>query len=171
MIISKEKVVSVNYYLTANKDNLPEELIEETSYENPFIFLFGSDDVLPDFESNLTGKQKGDKFDFRIVAEKGYGLYDKEYLVKIDKTAFELDGKFDDTRVIVGQDIEMRDNEGNPLIGKVLDISEKDVDMDFNHPLAGHDLHFIGEILNVRNATNEELSHGHVHGPGGHHHN
>ena len=64
----------------------------------------------------------------------------------------------------------MRDNDGNPLIGKVLAISDKIVEMDFNHPLAGHDLHFIGEILNVRNATNEELSHGHVHGPGGHHH-
>ena len=51
-----------------------------------------------------------------------------------------------------------------------LAISDKIVQMDFNHPLAGHDLHFIGEILNVRNATNEELSHGHVHGPGGHHH-
>jgi FKBP-type peptidyl-prolyl cis-trans isomerase SlyD len=64
----------------------------------------------------------------------------------------------------------MRDNDGNPLIGRVLTISDKIVEMDFNHPLAGHDLHFIGEILNVRNATNEELSHGHVHGPGGHHH-
>jgi FKBP-type peptidyl-prolyl cis-trans isomerase SlyD len=170
MIISKEKVVSVNYYLTANKDNLPEELIEETSHEHPFIFLFGSDGVLPDFESNLNGKQKGDKFDFRITAEKGYGLYDKEYLVNIDKAAFELDGKFDESRVIVGHDIEMRDNDGNPLIGRVLTISDKIVEMDFNHPLAGHDLHFIGEILNVRNATNEELSHGHVHGPGGHHH-
>jgi FKBP-type peptidyl-prolyl cis-trans isomerase SlyD len=170
MIISEDKAVSVNYYLTANKGNTPEELIEETSKENPFVFLFGFGGVLPDFESNLNGKQKGDKFDFRINAKNGYGLYEKEYVVKIDKVAFEIEGKFDDSRVKVGEDLEMTDAEGNPLVGKVLSINDKEVEMDFNHPLAGYDLHFIGEILEVREATQEELDHGHVHGPGGHHH-
>lgn len=170
MTISEDKAVSVNYYLTANKGNTPEELIEETSKENPFVFLFGFGGVLPDFESNLSGKQKGDKFDFRINAKNGYGLYEKEYVVKIDKAAFEIEGKFDDSRVKVGEDLEMTDAEGNPLIGKVLSINDKEVEMDFNHPLAGYDLHFIGEVLDVRDATQEELDHGHVHGPGGHHH-
>jgi FKBP-type peptidyl-prolyl cis-trans isomerase SlyD len=170
MTISEDKAVSVNYYLTANKGNAPEELIEETSKENPFVFLFGFGGVLPDFESNLNGKQKGDKFDFRINAKNGYGLYEKEYVVKIDKAAFEIEGKFDDSRVKVGEDLEMTDAEGNPLVGKVLSINDKEVEMDFNHPLAGYDLHFIGEVLDVRNATQEELDHGHVHGPGGHHH-
>jgi len=170
MTISEDKAVSVNYYLTANKNNEPEQLIEETSTEHPFVFLFGYGSVLPDFETSLNGKQKGDKFDFKISAKNGYGDYEKDYVVKIDKAAFEVDGKFDDVRVKVGQDLEMSDAEGNPLMGRVLTINDAEVEMDFNHPLAGHDLHFIGEVLEVREATAEELEHGHVHGPGGHHH-
>jgi len=170
MTISEDKAVTVNYHLTASKNNEPEQLIEQTSNEHPFVFLFGYGSVLPDFETSLGGKQKGDKFDFKISAKNGYGTYEKDYVVKIDKAAFEIDGKFDDTRVKVGQDLEMSDAEGNPLMGKVLTITDTDVEMDFNHPLAGHDLHFIGEVLEVREATQEELDHGHVHGPGGHHH-
>jgi len=170
MTISEDKAVTVNYHLTASKDNQPEELIEQTSPEHPFVFLFGFGGVLPDFESNLNGKQKGDKFDFKINAESGYGLFEKDYVVKIDKTAFEVDGKFDDSRIKVGEDVEMNDAEGNRLIGKVLEITDEHVEMDFNHPLAGFNLHFIGEVLDVREATQEELDHGHVHGEGGHHH-
>jgi FKBP-type peptidyl-prolyl cis-trans isomerase SlyD len=170
MTISEDKAVSVNYYLTANKGDAPEELIEETTNEHPFVFLFGFGNVLPDFETALSGKQKGDKFDFRISAKNGYGLYEKEYMVKIDKAAFEVDGKFDDARVKVGEDLEMSDAEGNPLVGRVVSINDEGVEMDFNHPLAGYDLHFIGEVLDVRAATQEELDHGHIHGPGGHHH-
>jgi FKBP-type peptidyl-prolyl cis-trans isomerase SlyD len=170
MNISKGKAVSVNYYLTSSKDNAPEELVEETSKEHPFVFLYGYGGVLPDFESGLNGKQKGDKFDFRISAKNGYGLYEKDYIVKIDRKAFEIDGKFDESRVKVGRDLEMSDAEGNPLLGRVTSISDNEVEMDFNHPLAGHDLHFIGEVMDVRDATEEEMEHGHVHGPGGHHH-
>ena len=170
MTITEDKVVSVNYYLTASKNNQAEELIEETSNEHPFVFLFGFGGVLPDFESNLSGKEKGHKFDFKITAENGYGLYEKEYLVKIDRQAFMVDGQFDDSRVKVGSDLEMSDADGNPLMGKVTEITNDHVEMDFNHPLAGHELHFIGEILDVRMATAEELEHGHVHGPHGHHH-
>jgi len=170
MTISEDKVVTVNYYLTASRDNAAEELIEETTKDHPFTFLFGYGGVLPEFESNLEGKQKGDKFDFRIVSKNGYGDYEKDYVVQIDRASFEIDGKFDDVRVKVGNDVEMSDSEGNPLIGRVKTISDKSVEMDFNHPLAGYDLHFIGEVLDVREATAEELEHGHVHGPGGHHH-
>ncbi len=170
MTISENKVVSVNYQLTAKKGNAQEELIEQTSTDRPFVFLAGFGGVLPDFEANLEGKQKGDRFDFKITADKGYGLYEKEYVIKIDRAAFEIDGKFDDSRVKVGVELEMSDAEGNPLMGKVLEITDKAVEMDFNHPLAGHDLHFIGEVLDVRSATDEEMSHGHVHGPHGHHH-
>jgi FKBP-type peptidyl-prolyl cis-trans isomerase SlyD len=170
MTISEDKVVALNYYLTSSKNNAPEQLVEETTKDHPFVFLFGFGGVLQDFESNLQGKQKGDKFDFKISPENAYGQHEPDYVVKIDRGAFEVDGAFDDTRVKVGYDIEMRDSEGNPLTGKVLDITETHVEMDFNHPLAGHELHFIGEIIDVREATSEELDHGHVHGPGGHHH-
>lgn len=170
MTIAEDTAISVNYYLTASKGDAPEELIEETTTEHPFVFLFGFGNVLPDFETALNGKQKGDKFDFRINAKNGYGLFEKEYVVKIDKAAFDIDGKFDDARVKVGEDLEMSDAEGNPLVGRVMSINEDGVEMDFNHPLAGYDLHFIGEVLEVRAATEEELEHGHIHGPGGHHH-
>lgn len=170
MTISNNKAVTVSYYLTASKDNGPEQLVEETSPEHPLAFLFGHQNVLPDFEAGLIGKQKGDKFDFRINAANAYGNYEKDYVVKIDKAAFEIDGKFDDVRVKVGAELPMNDSEGNPLSGIVLSITDKDVEMDFNHPLAGHDLHFIGEVQAVRDASSEEIAHGHIHGPGGHHH-
>lgn len=170
MTITDDKAVTVNYYLTASKNNAPEELIEETSKDHPFVFLFGYGSVLPDFESNLSGKSKGDKFDFKISAKNGYGDFEKDYVVSIDKAAFFVDGKFDDSRVKVGHDLEMSDADGNPLMGRVISITDAAVEMDFNHPLAGYELHFIGEVLDVRDATPEELDHGHVHGPGGHHH-
>lgn len=170
MTASEDKAVIVNYYLTASKNNQPEELVEETSKDHPFAFLYGYGNVLPDFESALSGKQTGDKFDFHIGAKNAYGEYEKDYVVKIDSKAFEVDGKFDDARVRVGQDLEMTDADGNPLMGRVIKITETEVEMDFNHPLAGFDLHFIGEVLDVREATQEELDHGHIHGPGGHHH-
>ena len=170
MKIADNKAVSVNYHLTASKNNGPEELVEQTSNEHPFVFLFGFGQLLPDFEAALEGKQAGDKFDFRIAAANGYGLVEQDYVVKVNKQAFIVDGKFDDSRVKVGEDIAMHDQDGNQLIGKVMEIAEAHVTMDFNHPLAGYDLHFVGEVLEVRDATPEELDHGHVHGPHGHHH-
>lgn len=170
MKISEDKAVTVNYYLSASKNNGPEELVEQTSPEHPFVFLCGFGGVLEDFENNLIDKQKGDKFDFKIGAEKGYGKYEPEYVVKIDKQVFTVDGEFDDKRVKIGEDIEMNDAEGNILVGKVISVDETIITMDFNHALAGYDLHFIGEVLDVREATQEELDHGHVHGPHGHHH-
>jgi len=170
MHISEDKAVTVSYYLTASKNGEPEELIEQTTADKPFVFLFGFGGVLPDFETNLSGKKKGDKFDFKIKAPDGYGIFEKDYVVQVNREAFMVDGKFDDSRVKLGEDIEMHDAEGNQLIGKVKQITETFVEMDFNHPLAGYDLHFIGEVLDVRSATAEELEHGHIHGPHGHHH-
>jgi len=79
-------------------------------------------------------------------------------------------GKFDSEFFKVGAIVPMSDSEGNHLRGIVLDVEPEFVRMDFNHPLAGIDLHFSGEVLELREATEEELSHGHVHGPGGHQH-
>jgi FKBP-type peptidyl-prolyl cis-trans isomerase SlyD len=170
MIISEDKAVSVNYNLSGKKGGNAEELIEQTSVEHPFVFLFGFGSVLPHFESNLEGKQKGDKFDFTITAENGYGQYEKDYVIRLSRSVFEVEGKFDESRIQPGRDVEMNDADGNPLLGKVLSVNENDVEMDFNHPLAGYELHFTGEVLDVREATSEELDHGHIHGPHGHHH-
>jgi FKBP-type peptidyl-prolyl cis-trans isomerase SlyD len=170
MTISENKVAVVNYHLTASKNGGAEELVEQTSPEHPFAFIYGVSSLLPDFEKALEGKKAGDKFDFHIKAEEAYGSEEADYVINIDRQAFMVDGKFDEERVFIGNDIQMHDAEGNQLIGRVLEIEEAHVRMDFNHPLAGQDLHFVGEVLEVRDATEEELDHGHVHGAGGHHH-
>lgn len=172
MIISEKQVVSVNYHLTVPGDNGGAEItIEKTSTEEPFVFLIGAGQLLPDFESNLAGKKVGDKFDFRIEAGRGYGEYQLDHVVNLPIENFLDDkGKLDTEMIAVGKNVPMVDNEGHRLWGKVIEIGINNVKMDFNHPLAGKELHFEGEVLDVRTATQDELDHGHVHGPGGHHH-
>jgi len=170
MTITQNKVVSVNYHLSSYLENEAPQLVEQTSTENPFVFLFGVGQLLPDFEKNLLNKKVGDKFDFKIAPQNAYGLSDKEMVVKIPKDAFNVDGQFDSERVKEGEELMMNDADGNQLMGMVLEIGNDFVEMDFNHPLSDHNLHFVGEILEIREASPEELDHGHVHGPGGHHH-
>ncbi len=170
MTIQNNTVVTVDYHLTSSINNGEENLVEKTSPERPFVFLFGSGQVLPDFEKNLEGKKAGDPFDFKITADKGYGKAEDDYIVNISREAFMVEGEFDSARVKVGSELEMNDAEGNVLVGVVTAVETEHVTMDFNHPLAGHDLHFVGKVIEVRPATPEELDHGHVHGPGGHHH-
>lgn len=168
MTIENNKVVSVNYNLSIKGTG---EQVEQTSKENPFVFIFGTGGLLPDFESNLNGKKATDTFDFFIDAANGYGVRDEQHVVMIPIDAFVgEDGKLDEENVKVGVTLPMVDNEGNRLHGNVMEITAEYVKMDFNHPLAGQDLHFKGEVLEVRAATEEELAHGHVHGPHGHHH-
>ncbi|HEU4717242.1 MAG TPA: FKBP-type peptidyl-prolyl cis-trans isomerase [Bacteroidia bacterium] len=172
MNIDKDKVVSVNYHLTVPGDNEGTEVtIEKTSTEEPFVFLFGAGQLLPQFETNLSGKTVGDKFDFRIDAEEGYGNYSIEHVVNLPIENFlDESGKLDSEMIAVGKNVPMMDSDGHRLWGKILEVALNHVRMDFNHPLAGKQLHFEGEVLDVRPATAEELEHGHVHGPGGHHH-
>jgi FKBP-type peptidyl-prolyl cis-trans isomerase SlyD len=168
MIIENNKVVSVNYNLSVKETG---EQVEQTSKEHPFVFLFGAGGLLEDFENNLKGKKAGDTFDFFIEHSRGYGVRDEQHVVMIPIEAFlGEDQKFDSENVKVGVTLPMVDNEGNRLYGKVQEITLEHVKMDFNHPLAGQDLHFKGEILDIRPATEEELAHGHVHGEHGHHH-
>jgi len=171
-VISDKHVVSVSYHLQVPGENGSEETtIEKTQENEPFMFLFGSGGLLPEFEQNLAGKKAGDKFDFRIAAENGYGRYQIEHVVNIPIQAFlDENGKLDTEMVVVGNMLPMIDSEGNRLMGQVKEVALDHVRMDFNHPLAGKDLHFTGEVVDVREATAEELDHGHAHGPGGHHH-
>jgi FKBP-type peptidyl-prolyl cis-trans isomerase SlyD len=91
-------------------------------------------------------------------------------VVQIPKQVFEIDGKVDDQMLEVGNYLPMADNEGNHMQAKVVEVGDEMVTMDFNHPLAGMVMHFEGKVEDVRPATAEELSHGHVHGDGGHQH-
>ena len=170
MIIENRMVVTLNYRLTVD-ENGQETEVEKTSVENPFVFLFGSGQLLPDFEMNLAGKAAGCNFDFLISAENGYGLSDAQNIVPVPISVFAgSDGKPDPGLLVVGNTVPMSDNAGNRYEGKIKEVNDDNVVMDFNHPLADRTLHFTGEVINVRLATLEELQHGHVHGPGGHHH-
>ena len=168
MTIDINSVVSLNYKLSNHKSGAH---IEETNSENPLVFLFGVGQLMPEFEDNLQGKKAGDKFDFAIESANAYGPYSEDNIVMIPKTVFHTEeGKFNDEEIKVDAVVPMSDNEGNHMRGIVREINEEMVKMDFNHPLAGYDLHFTGDIIAVREATKDELDHGHVHGEGGHQH-
>ncbi|MEN9304411.1 MAG: hypothetical protein RL264_2840 [Bacteroidota bacterium] len=168
MHISTNKVVSLTYKLSNLNSG---EQIEETTAENPMVFLFGVGGLIPDFEMGIEGKTIGDTFEFSIPAARAYGEREEEQVAMIPANIFhDENGKFDHAMFPVGALIPMSDNEGNHLRGKIEEVTEEFVKMDFNHPLAGTDLHFTGEILEIREATPEEIDHGHVHGPHGHHH-
>jgi FKBP-type peptidyl-prolyl cis-trans isomerase SlyD len=172
MNIAKNSVVSLGYTLKVRTSASPEERqVEQTTAERPFVFIYGAGMLLPDFEKNLSGKKAGDKFNFFIAAANGYGVKNDKYVMNIPIDSFKSpDGTLDLNEIKVSNILTMNDEKGNQLQGTILEVTAVHVRMDFNHPLAGHELHFTGEVLEVRNATEEELSHGHVHGPGGHHH-
>lgn len=168
MQIIENTVVSLNYKLSNHQTG---EKIEETTVENPLVFLYGVQSMIPEFEQQIEGKTKGDKVSFSITAENAYGTYQEEQIAMIPANIFHNeDGKFDAEFFFIGATIPMSDNEGNNLRGTILEITEENVKMDFNHPLAGTDLLFDVEVLDVREATSEEIDHGHVHGLHGHHH-
>jgi FKBP-type peptidyl-prolyl cis-trans isomerase SlyD len=169
MNIVPNTVVSLAYVLRTG--NAEGDLIERVDAEQPFVFLFGAGSMLPDFEANLKGKEAGSGIDFIIKSENGYGKYEMEAIISVPKHIFQTDNGSEPTDILFeGNYLTLTDQDGNPLRGKVIEVDNEYVRMDFNHPLAGKDLHFSVEILNVRAATKEELEHGHVHGPGGHHH-
>lgn len=168
MTIDLHKVVTVNYKLSNHQTG---EKIEETTTENPMVFLFGVGSLIPDFENNLSGKSVGDKVSFSIEAAQAYGVRDNNQIVQIPINVFhDENGKFDESHVFVGALLPMSDSEGNHLRGQVVAIAADHVEMDFNHPLAGTDLKFDVEVVDIRPATADEIDHGHVHGPHGHHH-
>lgn len=168
MKIGNNKVVSLTYEL--REDNAQGEMIQKVDKDRPFVYLFGVGGLLPKFEQNLDGLEVGDSFSFDMTAAESYGEHTEEAIIELDKSIFEIDGVIDEELLTIGNQITMQDNHGNPLDGIVLEISDDKVKMDFNHPLAGMNLHFSGEILEVREASSEELAHGHAHGPHGHHH-
>lgn len=168
MQIDKHSVVTLSYKLSNHKTG---EKIEETTNENPMVFLFGVGQLIPEFEQNIAGLKVGDTFDFHIAAENAYGVASDDNIVNIPINVFkDENGEVDTEFVKVGAVVPMSDDQGNMLRGTVLNMSDEEVRMDFNHPLAGTNLHFTGTIDEVRAADEEEIAHGHVHGPHGHHH-
>lgn len=165
MTITKEKVVSIVYELRL--DSKEGEVVESLTQDKPLTFLFGSGNLLPKFEENIDNMKVGDGFEFDLTAEDSYGEINEAALVEVPKSAFEMDGKIDENLLVLGNTIPMRDNAGNRLNGVVTEVTDENVKMDFNHPLAGKHLFFKGEVTEIREASEEELSKGHIHAEGG----
>lgn len=168
MQVAKNTVVTLQYQL--RRDNNEGELIEQTSNESPLVFLCGVGQMIPEFENQLIGKSTGSDFNFTIASKDAYGDYDPEAVGVLPIDVFRVDGEIATDMLVEGKVIPLRDPEGNLLYGTVMEVQEKDVRLNFNHPMAGLDLHFSGKVGEIREATSDELDHGHVHGPGGHQH-
>ena len=170
LLVNKDMVVSVHYELQVDKDG---QLVtaDKSNADQPLVYLHGAGMLLPDFENNLLGKTVGDTVSFKVSAENGYGVRNEQDIVRVGIENFkDKEGNIDTTMVRVGNILPMMDDQVHQFQGIVCDVTEEAVIMDFNHPMAGKELNFTVTVADVRAATAEELAHGHVHGPGGHHH-
>jgi FKBP-type peptidyl-prolyl cis-trans isomerase SlyD len=156
MQITKDKVASIHYTL---KDNAG-TVLDTSEGRDPLHYLHGAGNLIIGMEEGLEGKMKGDKLTLKIAPAKAYGEKDSTLIQKVPRSAFG------------GQEVkkgmQFSTNQGGVVT--VTDVGLESITVDANHPLAGVELHFAVEIMDVRNATEEEITHGHVHGPGGHHH-
>lgn len=164
MIVEDKKVVSIVYEL--RKDKKDGEIVESLSNDKPLVFLFGTGNLLPKFEENLAGLKTGDSFEFKLPCDDAYGPVQENAVVEVPINVFQVEGQTDENILNIGNVIPMLDNEGRRLNGTVKEVSADAVKMDFNHPMAGADLFFKGEVTEVREANENELSHGHVHSSG-----
>lgn len=155
MEISKEKVVSLIYELRVNGSE--GDIVETLDESKPLTFVYNSGYLLPTFEENILGLTAGDSFEFSIPPAQAYGEVNKDAIVNVPITAFQVDGQVDDSLLSVGAKIPMQDGSGNKMTGIVKSISNEAVEMDFNHPMAGNSLFFKGKVTDVRDATDEEL--------------
>lgn len=174
MKIAKDAVVGLTYELKVSKE---EEEIESAPFsvevrdeEDPFYFLFGNSGLPEKFEEQLSGMAQGESFSLYIKSEDAYGSADEELIMSFPKAHFTEQGGFEAEMLEEGNFLPLVDENGFPMQAKVLKDLGEEVLLDFNHPLVGFDLHFEGEVFEVREATSDELSHGHVHGPHGHQH-
>lgn len=165
MKIAKHTVPSVTYTLVVDG-----EVVDAAEKEKPLSFIQGIGMMVPGFENKLEGLAPGSKYDFKLSPDEAYGPYNENAVIDLPMSTFEVDGQVKKDLLNIGQVVPMQDQKGNPLNGTVLEVSDEKVKMDFNHMLAGKELNFTGEVLDVREATQAELDHGHVHGPEGHQH-
>ena len=153
MKIEQSKVVSLSYQLESDGD-----IIETVTADKPMQFIYGAGYLLPKFEEKIAGKVVGDTFDFVLAADEAYGDYDDEAVIDLPKEMFEIEGTFDEEAIVEGAQIPMQDNDGNRLTGIVESVDDTTVRMDFNHPLAGCDLHFTGAVVALRDVSPEDFA-------------
>ncbi len=158
-MIAKDKVVSLNYTLTS-----PEGEVLDKSEDHPLEYLHGHHNIIPGLEKALETHKVGDKFKVEVKPEDGYGPLDESKRFAIDASHFA------GSDLKEGMMVELTPNKGQPFMARIVGISEAHVDVDANHPMAGRHLCFDVEIVGIRDGLPEEIAHGHVHGPHGHHH-
>ncbi len=153
--LGKYSMVTLTYDLRIDDEN--GEMVEQATESQPLQFLYGAGVMLPKFESQLAGLNEGEPFTVKLKNHEAYGEVNDEAIVELPKHVFLVDGKFDDELIQVGNTVPMMSSNGQRLNGLVLEVGDEIIKMDFNHPLAGEDLYFAGKLIEVREATEEEL--------------
>jgi FKBP-type peptidyl-prolyl cis-trans isomerase SlyD len=139
-------------------------LVEQTHDSKPLQFIFGIGQMIPSFEENLEEMVAGDSFAFLLNAQDAYGEFDENYIINVPIENFaDESGNVDRDKLKVGEMIQMQDQSGNSYQGFIKEMKLEGVIVDFNHPMAGKNLYFQGEILEVREPSESEQDHGHVH--------
>lgn len=153
------KVVTMHYTLKGDDG----EVIDSTAGEEPMAYLHGASNIVPGLERQMQGKNVGDAFEAVVAPEDGYGLREGDPIT-LPRNSFP-----DDVELEEGTPVMLESDDGDELPAWITEITDEHVVLDPNHPLAGVTLHFSIQIEGIRDATDEERAHGHVHGPGGHH--
>ena len=161
MVVAQDKVVLIHYTLT----NDTGKVLDSSSGGEPLAYIHGQGNLISGLEKALEGKQAGDKLNVDIAPADGYGVRDPALVQRVPMRAFG-----NAKNVKLGMQFQAQSSEGKQQVVTVTGIQGDMVTVDANHPLAGENLHFDVEISDIREASQEELEHGHVHGPGGHHH-
>ena len=156
METTPNKYITVAYKLYVTNDGKT-ELVEEAPKAQPYQLISGMGISLDAFEAQVQDLNPGDTFEFTIPCDQAYGPYEQERVVKLDKQVFYRDGKFQSEYIYPGAYIPLVNEDGNHFQGLVVEIKETEVIIDLNDRLAGKDLTFIGEVVESRPATNDEI--------------
>lgn len=151
------KLIAAHYQLFATDDNGERTLVEETTQQQPFVFITGFGVALEALENKLKDLERGAKFDFEIAKDQAFGNYDPKRVISLGKEHFSVDGHFDSKNIYKGANIPLKNEDGNLFVGTVMEIGDTAVTIDLNHPLAGKSLNFKGYIIENREATNDEI--------------
>lgn len=158
MKIETNKVVEFCYELEVDG-----QVVDHATKERPLDYIHGTGSLLPKLEAHIEGMEPGDKFDVTLSPSDGYGEVDPTRVIDLPKAAFEVNGEIREDLLVPGNTIPMMNSMGGVIPGVVLEVTEDSVKMDLNHQMAGKTLHFTGEVLTVREATEKELKEG-LHG-------
>ena len=151
------KYVTVAYELYTDNDKGIHELVEKAPIEHPFQFISGLGIALDSFENKILALTEGEAFDFVLKVDEAYGPYEQDHVIELPKETFAINGRFDKDMVYPGAVLPLVNADGMRFQGLVLELKDDTVIIDLNHPLAGKDLHFKGQVVTMRDANNEEI--------------